>query len=51
MRLKSKLHTLASTALAVLMLAATTVAMGQTPADWKKLKGDAIFLDAAAFGR
>ena len=51
MRLKSKLHTLASTALAVLMLAATTVAMGQTPADWKKLKGDITMYMANDLGR
>ena len=51
MRLKSKFHTLVSTAFAVVMLAAATVAMGQTPADWKKLKGDITMYMANDLGR
>ena len=51
MKLKSKLHNLALSALTLLMLSAATVMTAQTPADWKKLKGNVTMYLANDLGR
>ena len=51
MKLKNKLHNLALTTLTLLMLSAATVMTAQTPADWKKLKGNVTMYLANDLGR
>lgn len=51
MKLKNKLHSLALTTLTLLMLSAATVMTAQTPADWKKLKGNVTMYLANDLGR
>ena len=51
MKLKNKLHNLALSALTLLMLSAATVMTAQTPADWKKLKGNVTMYLANDMGR
>ena len=51
MKLKNKLHNLALSALTLLMLSAATVMTAQTPADWKKLKGNVTMYLANDLGR
>ena len=51
MKLKNKLHNIALTTLTLLMLSAATVMTAQTPADWKKLKGNVTMYLANDLGR
>lgn len=51
MKLKNKLHSLALTTMTLLMLSAATVMTAQTPADWKKLKGNVTMYLANDLGR